>query len=198
MIYQQQTAAADAPAMKAEADAPAHGSLSSSYFCAAVAETAEAGAAAAVAEMTAAASSGFCCFCAAAAAERASDSAASANSSPRFAGTGGCQDIVPGTPFLCGRGRKNQKDAQSKTSISGVPCAPYKFPFSAWSFRTKNYPAAISLFTLFPVFTLLTLKIDFINRRVVLDEFRPFRLAHTFLRIPFYFYTMNPAGKGIR
>ena len=42
MIYQQQTAAADAPAMKVETMAAAHG-LSSSCFCAAAAEMAVAG-----------------------------------------------------------------------------------------------------------------------------------------------------------
>ena len=77
MIYQQQTAAADAPAMK-ETMAAAHG-LSSSCFCAAVAETVAAGEDAAVAAATAAASSGFYSLCASVAEMAALDVAASAN-----------------------------------------------------------------------------------------------------------------------
>ena len=57
MIYQQQTAVADAPAMIAEAiTAPG---LSSSFSCCAAAAATEDGVADAVAEATVAASSGF-------------------------------------------------------------------------------------------------------------------------------------------
>lgn len=81
MIYQQQTAVADAPAMRVTtADAPG---LSSSFFCAAAAATVAAVVVATGASVeTAAASSGSCCFCAAAAATAAGADAAvdSANS----------------------------------------------------------------------------------------------------------------------
>lgn len=78
MIYQQQTAAEDAPATKvATAAAPG---LSLFCFCAAVAETAVSEDAAMAVEVTAAASSGFSCFCAAAVETAAgAASAASAN-----------------------------------------------------------------------------------------------------------------------
>lgn len=97
MTYLQQTVVADAPATK-ETMAAAHG-LSSSCFCAAVAETVAAGEDAAVAAATAAASSGSCSFCAAAAVETASDSVASADPALSFRPNRGCRDIVPGIPF---------------------------------------------------------------------------------------------------
>lgn len=78
-----------------------------------------------------------------------------------------------------------------------LPCAPYYFPSSARPLGTKNNLALLFLLTLFPIFTLLTLKIDLINRCVVHDDFRPLRLAHTILRISFYFYTMCFIAKGI-
>lgn len=97
MICQQQTAAADAPAMKAGTMAAAHG-LSSSCFCAAVAETAAAGEAAAAAA-TAAASSGSYCFCAAAAETVASDSVDSAKIFRQFVYRKGVRDLSR-APFL--------------------------------------------------------------------------------------------------
>lgn len=81
MIYQQQTAVADAPAMR-DTMADALG-LSSSFFCAAAAAAtvaAVAAAAGAASAETAAASSGSCYFCAAAAATAAGADAAVADS----------------------------------------------------------------------------------------------------------------------
>lgn len=98
MIYQQQTAVADAPAMRETmADAPG---LSSSFFCAAAAATVAAVVAAGAASAeTAAASSGSCCFCAAAAATAAgADAAADSANSCSKRGVGAS---TPAPLFLC-------------------------------------------------------------------------------------------------
>ena len=101
MIYQQQTAAADAPAMKVETMAAAHG-LSSSCFCAAAAEMAVAGEAAAVAAATAAALSGSYCFFAPAAAMVAEDVdlAASAKSLQLFVHSKEVSGLYPAPLYI--------------------------------------------------------------------------------------------------
>lgn len=99
MIYQQQTAVADAPAMRdTMADAPG---LSSSFFCAAAAATVAAVVVAAGASVeTAAASSGSCCFCAAVVATVAGADAAVADSA-NSCSQRGVRASTPAPLFFC-------------------------------------------------------------------------------------------------